>query len=140
MAAQAHPNFNEKLTKILAGMTHSAPSICSCSSPLLRAEMGGIEKSNGVVHKAKAYQKAVQALKVCVQLLLLLLSLHTAKITDKAYPKAITSGAEAQKELDGVGKKIAKKIDEILATGSLKKLEKHHADPRQMAISLFSKV
>lgn len=39
-----------------------------------------------------------------------------------------------------MGKKIAKKIDEILATGSLKKLEKYHADPRQMAISLFSKV
>ena len=39
------------------------------------------------------------------------------------HPTRITSGAEA-KELPGVGKKIAEKIDEFLSTGQLKKLEK----------------
>ena len=62
MAVQAHPNYNEKITKILAGL------LCSSLVSLLLSfgilEMGAIEKANGVVHKAKAYQKAVQALKV----------------------------------------------------------------------------
>ncbi len=38
------------------------------------------------------------------------------------HGKRITSGAEA-KALEGVGEKIAKKIDEFLATGALRKLE-----------------
>ncbi|KAJ6653250.1 hypothetical protein lerEdw1_009414 [Lerista edwardsae] len=39
------------------------------------------------------------------------------------YPSKIKSGAEAKK-LDGVGAKIAEKIDEFLSTGKLRKLEK----------------
>ena len=39
------------------------------------------------------------------------------------HPTRITSGAEAKK-LEGVGEKIAKKIDEFIATGKLQKLEK----------------
>uniref|UniRef100_A0A8C3H7K1 DNA polymerase beta n=1 Tax=Chrysemys picta bellii TaxID=8478 RepID=A0A8C3H7K1_CHRPI len=39
------------------------------------------------------------------------------------YPSKIKSGAEAKK-LEGVGAKIAEKIDEFLSTGKLRKLEK----------------
>lgn len=38
------------------------------------------------------------------------------------HPTKITSGEEARK-LPGIGAKIAKKIDEYLATGKLRKLE-----------------
>lgn len=39
------------------------------------------------------------------------------------YPTKIASGKEA-KQLQGIGEKIAKKIDEYLTTGKLEKLEK----------------
>jgi DNA polymerase beta len=54
-------------------------------------------------------------------------------------PHRITSGAEAMK-LDGIGKKIGKKIDEILQTGKLQKLEKAKADPRVQAINQLCKI
>jgi DNA polymerase/3'-5' exonuclease PolX len=56
-----------------------------------------------------------------------------------SLPKRIESGDEAEK-IDGIGKKLAKKIDEILTTGSLKKLEKMQADELLAAMRLVSRV
>jgi DNA polymerase beta len=47
----------------------------------------------------------------------------TAASVLASHPKRIASGEEAAK-LKGIGKKIAQKIDEFLATGKLEKLEK----------------
>uniref|UniRef100_A0A8C9RXT6 Polymerase (DNA directed), beta n=1 Tax=Scleropages formosus TaxID=113540 RepID=A0A8C9RXT6_SCLFO len=67
-------------------------------------ELANYEKNvNRAIHKYNAYRKAASVI---------------AK-----YPEKIKSGAEAKK-LDGVGAKIAEKIDEYLATGKLRKLEK----------------
>nr|CAI5829552.1 unnamed protein product [Callosobruchus analis] len=54
------------------------------------------------IHKYNAYRKAAAVL--------------------AQHPTRIKSGDEARK-LKGVGEKIAKKIDEYLATGKLRKLE-----------------
>jgi len=53
--------------------------------------------------------------------------------------KRITSGDEARK-LDGIGAQIAKKIDELIATGKLDKLEKIRADDSNSSINLFTRV
>lgn len=63
-------------------------------------EMGEVEKNTGFPHKAKAYQTAVASI--------------------ASYPKRIPSGAEAKK-LNGVGEKIAKKIQEIFRHRKIKK-------------------
>lgn len=66
-------------------------------------ELAEYEKNiNRNMFKHKAYQKAANIL--------------------AAYPTRIKSGKEARK-LDGIGEKIAKKIDEYLETGKLRKLE-----------------
>lgn len=70
-------------------------------------------------HKANAYRKAAAAI---------------AK-----HDVDITSGGQAQK-LDGVGKKIAEKIDEFLKTGKLRKLENIRADDTSVAIGLLTRV
>ncbi|NWX19511.1 DPOLB polymerase, partial [Aegotheles bennettii] len=55
------------------------------------------------------------------------------------YPSKIQSGAEAKK-LDGVGAKIAEKIDEFLSTGKLRKLEKIRQDDTSASINLLTRV
>nr|XP_023027324.1 DNA polymerase beta-like [Leptinotarsa decemlineata] len=55
------------------------------------------------------------------------------------HPLRIRSGDEA-KNLSGIGKKIAKKIDEILSTGKLRKLENIHSDSKNAAINLLTRV
>ena len=62
-------------------------------------QVGENERTAGRHVKYNVYVKAVNAL--------------------KSHPTKITSGAEAQK-LDGIGKKIGLKIDEILKTGKQK--------------------
>lgn len=54
------------------------------------------------IHRYSAYRKAISVL--------------------SNHPTRITSGEEARK-LKGIGEKIAKKIDEFLQTGKLRKLE-----------------
>lgn len=54
------------------------------------------------IHKYSAYRKAISVL--------------------SSHPTRIKSGDEARK-LKGIGEKIAKKIDEYLQTGKLRKLE-----------------
>uniref|UniRef100_A0A7N8YG79 DNA polymerase n=1 Tax=Mastacembelus armatus TaxID=205130 RepID=A0A7N8YG79_9TELE len=67
-------------------------------------ELANYEKNvNRAIHKYNAYRKAAS--------------------TIAKYPHKIRSGEEAKK-LDGVGAKIAEKIDEFLQTGKLRKLEK----------------
>merc|ERR1712013_930631 len=51
----------------------------------------------------------------------------------------IKAGAEAKK-LPGVGAKIALKIDEIIETGKLEKLDKIRKDDSSVAINLLTRV
>lgn len=83
-------------------------------------ELSNYEKNiNRNTFKSNAYRKAAGVL---------------AKLDNR-----ITSGDEARKH-DGIGDKIAKKIDEFLATGKLDKLEKIRADDSNSAINLFTRV
>jgi DNA 3'-phosphatase len=60
----------------------------------------------------------------------------------RTHDKIILSGSQAQKEIKGIGKSIAAKIDEILKTGTLQILEER---PKEMldkikAVKLFTKI
>ncbi|CAH0406968.1 unnamed protein product [Chilo suppressalis] len=74
---------------------------------------------NRNIHKYNAYRKAASVL--------------------AAHHKRIESGDEAKK-LNGIGEKIARKIDEYLLTGKLKKLENIHHDASAQAINLLTRV
>uniref|UniRef100_A0A8B9GWH1 DNA polymerase n=1 Tax=Astyanax mexicanus TaxID=7994 RepID=A0A8B9GWH1_ASTMX len=74
---------------------------------------------NRAIHKYNAYRKAASVI---------------AK-----YPQKIKSGTEAKK-LDGVGAKIAEKIDEFLSTGKLRKLEKIRSDDTSSSINFLTRV
>eukprot|EP01113_Clastostelium_recurvatum_P048990 TRINITY_DN9008_c0_g1_i1.p1 TRINITY_DN9008_c0_g1~~TRINITY_DN9008_c0_g1_i1.p1 ORF type:complete len:458 (-),score=105.39 TRINITY_DN9008_c0_g1_i1:51-1424(-) len=82
-------------------------------------ELGITEKNAGQIHKFHAYRKAVQTL--------------------KGHPEPITSGTQAM-ELPGIGKKIGKKIQEILDTGQLQRVQKDREEPRTKAINLLTRV
>ncbi|XP_074143463.1 DNA polymerase beta isoform X2 [Sminthopsis crassicaudata] len=83
-------------------------------------ELANYERNvNRAIHKYNAYRKAASVI---------------AK-----YPSKIKSGAEAKK-LDGVGAKIAEKIDEFLATGKLRKLEKIRQDDTSSSINFLTRV
>ncbi|XP_036310903.1 DNA polymerase beta isoform X4 [Pipistrellus kuhlii] len=83
-------------------------------------ELANFEKNvNQAIHKYNAYRKAASVI---------------AK-----YPDKIKSGAEAKK-LPGVGTKIAEKIDEFLATGKLRKLEKIRQDDTSSSINFLTRV
>ncbi|XP_042328476.1 DNA polymerase beta isoform X3 [Sceloporus undulatus] len=83
-------------------------------------ELANYERNvNRAIHKYNAYRKA-------------------ASVISK-YPSKIKSGAEAKK-LDGVGAKIAEKIDEFLSTGKLRKLEKIRQDDTSSSINFLTRV
>nr|XP_040147729.1 DNA polymerase beta [Ictidomys tridecemlineatus] len=83
-------------------------------------ELANFEKNvSQAIHKYNAYRKAASVI---------------AK-----YPHKIKSGAEAKK-LPGVGTKIAEKIDEYLATGKLRKLEKIRQDDTSSSINFLTRV
>nr|XP_022901624.1 DNA polymerase beta-like isoform X2 [Onthophagus taurus] len=83
-------------------------------------ELADYEKNvNRNVYKYNAYRKAASVL--------------------GNHPIKITSGKEAKK-LNGVGEKIAKKIDEFLQTGKLQKLENIHKDESSIAINELTRV
>uniref|UniRef100_A0A6I8Q3Q0 DNA polymerase n=1 Tax=Xenopus tropicalis TaxID=8364 RepID=A0A6I8Q3Q0_XENTR len=83
-------------------------------------ELANYERNvNRAIHKYNAYRKAASVI---------------AK-----YPSKIKSGTEAKK-LDGVGAKIAEKIDEFLATGKLRKLEKIRQDDTSSSINFLTRV
>ncbi|XP_026570956.1 DNA polymerase beta isoform X2 [Pseudonaja textilis] len=86
----------------------------------LLSELANYEKNvNRAIHKYNAYRKA-------------------ASVISK-YPNKIKSGSEAKK-LDGVGTKIAEKIDEFLSTGKLRKIEKIRQDDTSSSINLLTRV
>lgn len=58
-------------------------------------------------------------------------SYKTASDSIRRYDKLITSGSQAQKEIKGVGKSIADKIDEVLETGKLNYLEQRDPEIKQ---------
>ncbi|XP_078050542.1 DNA polymerase beta [Augochlora pura] len=62
-----------------------------------------------------------------------------ASATLADLPERVASGDAAMK-LPGIGKKIAKKIDEFLATGKLRKLEDIRKDENNAAINLLTRV
>uniref|UniRef100_A0A6Q2ZFH7 DNA polymerase n=1 Tax=Esox lucius TaxID=8010 RepID=A0A6Q2ZFH7_ESOLU len=74
---------------------------------------------NRAIHKYNAYRKAASSI--------------------SKYPQKLRNGDEAKK-LDGVGKEIAKKIDEFLQTGTLKKLEKIRNDDTSSSINFLTRV
>ncbi|XP_006625654.1 DNA polymerase beta [Lepisosteus oculatus] len=83
-------------------------------------ELANYERNvNRAIHKYNAYRKA-------------------ASVISK-YPQKIKSGSEAKK-LEGVGTKIAEKIDEFLATGKLRKLEKIRSDDTSTSINFLTRV
>ncbi|XP_055776040.1 DNA polymerase beta [Salvelinus fontinalis] len=83
-------------------------------------ELANYERNvNRAIHKYNTYRKA-------------------ASVISK-YPQKIKNGEEAKK-LDGVGKEIAKKIDEFLQTGTLKKLEKIRNDDTSSSINFLTRV
>ncbi|KAG5840271.1 DNA polymerase beta [Anguilla anguilla] len=83
-------------------------------------ELANYERNvNRAIHKYNAYRKAASVI---------------AK-----YPEKIKSGTEAKK-LDGVGAKIAEKIDEFLSTGKLRKLEKIRNDDTSSSINFLTRV
>merc|ERR1712019_175153 len=78
-----------------------------------------IERNQGQIHKANAYSKACKSL--------------------RSIDYKIESGEEAIK-LNGIGKKIGQKIDEILKTGHLKKLDDWRADGTIQAVNELCQV
>uniref|UniRef100_A0A8C5G8U8 DNA polymerase n=1 Tax=Gouania willdenowi TaxID=441366 RepID=A0A8C5G8U8_GOUWI len=83
-------------------------------------ELANYEKNvNRAIHKYNAYRKAASAI--------------------SKYPNKIRNGEEAKK-LDGVGAKIAEKIDEFLQTGKLRKLEKIRNDDTSSSINFLTRV
>ncbi|XP_061585500.1 DNA polymerase beta [Cololabis saira] len=83
-------------------------------------ELANYEKNvNRAIHKSNAYRKAAS--------------------TISKYPNKIKNGEEAKK-LDGVGAKIAEKIDEFLQTGKLRKLEKIRNDDTSSSINFLTRV
>ncbi|XP_054262165.1 transferrin-like isoform X2 [Macrosteles quadrilineatus] len=83
-------------------------------------ELANYERNvNRNIHKYNAYRKAASSL--------------------AAHKVRITSGKEARK-LEGVGEKVAEKIDEFLKTGTLQKLDKIRKDGTNESINLFTRV
>ncbi|XP_039260196.2 DNA polymerase beta-like [Styela clava] len=83
-------------------------------------ELADYEKNvNRSFHKSNAYRKAASAISKCNE--------------------PIKKGSDARK-LEGVGAKIAEKIDEFLTTGKLRKIEKIRSDETSQAISLLTRV
>lgn len=109
-------NYNLTMSK-RKDHTQSNPNAEFCDFLM---ELANYEKNvNRLMHKYNAYRKAAGVL---------------AK-----HPTKITSGKEA-KALDGIGEKIAKKIDEFIHTGKLAKLEKIRASDTNKAIGELTKV
>ena len=83
-------------------------------------ELAETEKVKGDNVRAGAYFKAAKAV--------------------REHPSPITDGKKAAKELKGVGKKIAEKIDELLSTGKLARLERERGDAGTSSLRQLQRV
>ena len=61
-----------------------------------------------------------------------------AAVREHSVP--ITSGRQAKKDVKGIGEKIALKIDELLATGGLEKLERERENEQNNALKQLQRV
>lgn len=96
------------------------PSLTNKDISEMLIELATFEKNvSRNIHKYNAYRKAAGVI--------------------SNHPEPIHSGEEARK-LKGVGEKIAKKIDELLETGKLAKLEKIRNDESSNAINFLTRV
>ncbi|XP_032457622.1 DNA polymerase beta isoform X5 [Nasonia vitripennis] len=94
--------------------------ICRPSYTNMKYELANYERNvNKNVHKYNAYRKAASTL--------------------SGLSERVKSGEEAKK-LPGIGEKIAKKIDEFLETGKLRKLEDINKDENNVAINELTRV
>lgn len=107
MGNQVRPLLDLRQTKNSGELTDKNVVIEVLSQLLVQTEKQ-IQQTRGKEREAHEYR---------------LKSFKKAIASLKKYPKNITSGSEAA-ELEGIGKGIASRIDEILATGTLKELEK----------------
>lgn len=82
-------------------------------------EMSRLEYAKGEKYRSSAYKKAAK--------------------TVKMHPTQLTSGKEALK-LPGIGIKIAAKIDEIIETQQLQKLQSYYNDPEIKALDELASI
>lgn len=83
-------------------------------------ELAEVEKVKGDSVRAGTYYKAARAV--------------------KEWPETITDGKTAAKQIKGVGLKIGEKIDELLSTGKLERLERERGDAGQSALKELQRV
>eukprot|EP01006_Ploeotia_vitrea_P021693 TRINITY_DN54123_c1_g1_i1.p1 TRINITY_DN54123_c1_g1~~TRINITY_DN54123_c1_g1_i1.p1 ORF type:complete len:438 (+),score=254.08 TRINITY_DN54123_c1_g1_i1:146-1459(+) len=117
--AEDQGSNDSKKAKTQTKKTAAAGSNTNAAIVKILNELGANEKANGKDYKALAYFKAARSL--------------------KNHPTAIKSGKEAMK-LPGIGKKIGAKIDEILTTGGLERLERDRNDERLQSIQELQRV
>jgi DNA polymerase beta len=109
-----------KKTKAAEKTNNPAGAVDNSKLIEILAQLGAQEKASGENYKASAYFKAVRSI--------------------KSAGFSVTSGREAEQRLEGVGKKIAAKIDEILATGQLTRLEQDKLNPRVQGLTQLTRV
>jgi DNA polymerase/3'-5' exonuclease PolX len=97
----------------------SAPGSNNSNIHKMLLELAETERAKGEKFKSSAYVKAARAIKECKE--------------------EITSGKQA-KQLKDIGEKIAKKIDELLATGTLERLERDRADVKTLSLKELQRV
>jgi len=83
-------------------------------------ELADVERVKGDNIRASSYKKAAAAV--------------------REHPVPITSGRQAKKDVKGIGEKIALKIDELLATGGLEKLERERENEQNNALKQLQRV
>eukprot|EP01083_Nonionella_stella_P087209 242522_1 len=115
----AKPAVPKKLAKIQSPAVHSSHKDFNEHITGILSELAKNERASGNHWKAQAYGKAVKSL---------------VNLDHK-----VTSGKQALK-LPGVGKSIAKKIQEIIDTGKLEKLNDAQHDPKLQALNALCRV
>ncbi|CAG8449536.1 12003_t:CDS:10 [Ambispora leptoticha] len=111
---------NKKKTKEKIDVTKSEVSPVNLNEEITKVleVLARNEKNEDNVYKERAYYNAIRTLSL--------------------YPHKITSGGEA-KQLKGIGESIARKIDEILETGTCEKLTEA-SNPSTQLMNLFTRV
>lgn len=119
---------------------------------LLSFPLHDLRKSSGIILHIESNQKLVDMLNQLIDLTVKkkatlpstkraqeqqrINSFVKARDAINGYNKPITSGAMAQKDIDGVGKGIAQRIDEYLKTGTLAELQNALTPEEQIVAEL----